>query len=589
MSMTEARVERRLAAILAADVAEYSRLMGVDEEGTLTTLKAHRRELIDPLLTQHYGRIFKTTGDGILIEFASVIDAVRCAVVIQQGMEERNTRVAQSRRMLFRIGINLGDIIVEEGDIFGDGVNVAARLEGLARPGEVYVSGSVREQVGEKLPISFADMGEHKVKNIARPIHVYKIEKCVDPGAVAMSSTSPSLALPDRPSIAVLPFQNMSGDPEQEYFCDGVVEDIITGLSRIKWFFVIARNSSFTFKGRAVDVKQVGRELGVRYVLEGSVRKSGDRVRITTQLIEAETGRHLWAERYDRPICDIFALQDEITLSVVGAIEPSLRSAEVERAKRKRPDSLEAYDLVLQALPDLYSRMPEQEKKALVLAERAIALDPNYGLAYACAAHNHHTLYVRGGLNKEHRAAAIRHAQAAIAYGQDDAFALTLAGFVLGMDAHDRAAAFDAFDAAIAISPLAPTYIQGSIVLAFAGEAERAAEWAERGLRLSPLDPWRSSAFLALAIGHFQHGRYEEAVAAMRKGVQITPGFSTFHVMLAAALAKLGRIEEAKAAGARVVELQPAFRYGHYLSSVNCVPELAASFSKALRDAGLPE
>ena len=588
--MTEPRVERRLAAILAADFAEYSRLMGVDEEGTLAALKAHRRELIDPLLIQHHGRIFKTTGDGLLIEFASVIDAVRCAVVIQQGIKDRNASVDQSRRILFRVGINLGDIIVEEGDIFGDGVNVAARLEALARPGEVYVSASVREQVGEKLPITFADMGEHKVKNIARPIHVYRIEKDVEPGTAAMSSTGPSLALPDRPSIAVLPFQNMSGDPEQEYFCDGVVEDVITGLSRIKWLFVIARNSSFTYKGRAVDVKQVGRELGVRYVLEGSVRKSGDRVRITAQLIEAETGAHLWAERYDRPIDDIFALQDEITLSVVGAIEPSLRSAEVERAKRKRPDSLDAYDLVLQALPGVYSRMPEQEKIALVLAERAIALDPNYALAHACAAHSHHTLYARGGLKVEHRAAAIRHAQSAIAHGQDDALALAFAGFILGIDAHDRAAAFAAFDAALAISPsTALTYIFGSIILGFAGDAERAAEWAERGLRLSPLDPWRSSAFNTLAIGHIQHGRYEEAAAAARKAVQCSPGFSVCHMVLAAALAKLGRIEEAKAAGARALGLHPSFRYGGWLSSVNCVPELAASLSEAFRDAGLPE
>jgi TolB-like protein/Tfp pilus assembly protein PilF len=590
MFMTEARVERRLAAILAADVAEYSRLMGVDEEGTLAALKAHRRELIDPLLTQHHGRIFKTTGDGILIEFASVIDAVRCAVVIQQGMEERNASVAQSGRILFRVGINLGDIIVEEGDIFGDGVNVAARLETLARPGEIYVSASVREQVGEKLPIGFADMGEHNVKNIARPIHVYKIEKCVDPVAAATPSTKLSLALPDRPSIAVLPFQNISGDPEQEYFCDGVVEDVITGLSRIKWLFVIARNSSFTYKGRAVDVKQVSRELGVRYVLEGSVRKSGDRVRITTQLIEAETGRHLWAERYDRPIGDIFALQDEITLSVVGAIEPSLRSAEVERAKRKRPDNLDAYDLVLQALPDVYSRMPEQEKKALVLLERALALDPNYALAHACAAHSYHTLFLRGGQNAEDRAAAIRHARSAIAHGQDDALALTFAGFVLGMDAHDRAAAFAAFDAAIAISPsTALTYILGGVVLAFAGDVERAAEWAERGLRLSPLDPWRSSAFNTLAFAHFGHGRYEEAVAAGRKAVQCSPGFSICYMALAAPLAKLGRLEEAKAAAARVLELQPVFRYSRFLAGVDCEPTLAASLSDALRAAGLPE
>jgi adenylate cyclase len=475
----------------------------------------------------------------------------------------------------FRIGINVGDVIIDEGDIYGDGVNIAARVESLASPSAICLSEDAYKQVKGKLALDISDMGEQQLKNIAQPVRVYGVRLDGEP-------VRPALALPDKPSIAVLPFQNMSGDPEQEYFADGMVEDIITGLSRIKWLFVIARNSTFAYKGRAVDVKQVGRELGVRYVLEGSVRKAADRVRITVQLIDATTGAHVWAERYDRKYEDIFALQDEITLSLVGAIEPSLRSAEVERAKRKRPDSLDAYDLVLQALPDVYSRMPEQEKKALVLAERAIALDPNYALAHACAAHNHHTLFLRGGATSEHRTAAIRHAEAAIAHGQDDALALTFAGFVLGMDAHDRAAAFAALDAAIAISPLAPTYIMGSIILAFAGEAERA-------LRLSPLDPWRSSAFLALAIGHFQHGRYEEAMAAGRKAVQCSPGFSTCHMMLAAALAKLGRIEEAKAAGARVLALQPSFRYGHFLSGVNCVPELAASLSETLRDLGLPE
>jgi TolB-like protein len=408
-------------------------------------------------------------------------------------------------------------------------------------------------------------------------------------GAPEATSTGPAPRLPDKPSIAVLPFQNMSGDPEQEYFCDGVVEDIIIGLSRIKWLFVIARNSSFTYKGRAVDVKQVGRELGVRYILEGSVRKSGDRVRITTQLIEAETGRHLWAERYDRPIGDIFTLQDDITLSVVGAIEPSLRSAEVERAKRKRPDSLEAYDLVLQALPDVYSRMPEHEKKALVLLQRALAIDPNYALAHACAAHSYHTLFLRGGQNAEDRVAAIRHARSAIAHGQDDALALAFAGFILGIDAHDRAAAFAAFDAALAISPsTALTYIFGSIILRFAGD-DRASEWAERGLRLSPLDPWRSSAFNTMALGHFHHGQYEEAVKAGRKAVQSSPGLSICHVFLAAPLAQLGRLEEAKAAAARVLELQPKFRYSRFLTGVDCEPALAASLSKALSDAGLPE
>ena len=545
MEKLEMRVIRRLAAILAADVAGYSRLMGADEEGTLARLMSYRRALLEPKIAEHHGRIVKTTGDGLLVEFPSAVDAVRCAVEVQRGMAERNAPLPIDQRIEFRVGINLGDVIVEGDDIYGDGVNVAARLEGLAEPGGVFISNIVYEEVRDRLPFDFDDIGEQRVKNIARLVRVYRV-----PIGENKAASAP-LPAADKPSLAVLPFQNMSGDPEQDYFADGMVEDIITGLSRIKWLFVIARNSTFAYKGSAIDVKKVGRELGVRYVLEGSVRKAADRVRITVQLINAATGAHVWAERYDRKSDDIFALQDEITLSVVGAMEPSLRSAEVERAKRKRPDSLDAYDLVLQASPDVYSRMPEQEKRALMLLERALALDPSYALAHACAAHSHHTLYLRGGLNLEHRAAAIRHAYSAIAQGQDDALALTFAGFVLGMDAHDRAAAFAALDAAIAISPsTALAYIMGSIVLAFAGEAERAAEWAERGLRLSPLDPWRSSAFNTLAFGHFKRGRYEEAAAAAHKAVQCSPGFSICYMALAAPLAKLGRLEEAKAAAA---------------------------------------
>src|SRR5215467_6861298 len=332
----ESRTARRLAAILAADVVGYSRLMGADEEGTLAALKSHRQELIDPLIAQHQGRIVKTTGDGLLIEFASIVDAVRCAVVMQQGIKDRNANIEEGRRLRFRIGINVGDVIVDDGDIFGDGVNVAARLEALAAPGEICVSATVREHVGDKLPIGFSDLGEHQVKNIARPVHVYRIEtRLPSEPAAGIAPESPMLALPDRPSIAVLPFTNMSGDAEQDYFADGMVEDIITGLARIKWLFVIARNSSFVYKGRTVDVKQAGRELGVRYVLEGSVRKASNRLRITSQLIEAETGRHVWAERYDRTLDDIFAIQDELTMSVVAVIEPSLRQAEIERVKRK--------------------------------------------------------------------------------------------------------------------------------------------------------------------------------------------------------------------------------------------------------------
>ena len=572
--MAGARVERRLAAILAGDVAGYSRMMGADEEGTLLRLNAHRREFLEPKIAEHRGRIVKRTGDGVLIEFASAVDATRCAVEIQRGMIERNAAVPEDKRIELRIGIHIGDVIIEDGDIFGDGVNIAARLESSANPRGICISDDVYRQVHGKLDANFQDGGEQELKNISRPVRIYRLQ------SGGRAAEAAALAL----------FQNLSGDPEQEYFADGMVEDIITGLSRIKWLFVIARNSTFTYRGRAVDVKQVGRELGVRYVLEGSVRKATDRVRITGQLIDSASGTHVWAERYDRKFDDIFALQDEITLSVVGAIEPSLRLAEAERVKRKRPDSLDAYDLVLQAQAGVYTRMPAPSTKALTLLERALALDPTYALAHAYAAECHHSIYLRGGLREESRTASIRHAEAAIEYGQDDALALTFAGFVIGMDKHDRAAAFSAFEAALTISPSsAVTYIQGSVILAFSGEAERAIEWAERGLRLSPFDPWRSSALVGLAFAYFHRARYEDALAAALKATQISPGFSTSHMLRAASLAKIGRTDEAKASAARVLELQPGFRYSRFLAGVGCTSPLAASLSEALHSAGLPQ
>lgn len=403
-------------------------------------------------------------------------------------------------------------------------------------------------------------------------------------------SSAPSLTLPDRPSIAVLPFANLGGDAEQDYFADGMVDDIITGLSRINWLFVIARNSTFTYKGRVVDVKQVGRELGVRYVLEGSVRRTGGNARITGQLIDASTGMHVWAERYDRQSADIFALQDDIAMSVVGAIAPSLRRAEINRVKRKRPDSLDAYDLVLRAQPDVDSGMPEQVTQALVLLERAIALEPSYALAHGNAAMCHHCLFLRAGLREASRADSIRYARSAIGHGQDDAVALTLAGFSIGMDGHDRSAAFTALDAALAISPSsALTYILGSVMLGWGGDADRAIEWSERGMRLSPFDSWAFAAFDAQAMGHFHRGRYEEACRAAYRAVQANPRHSITHVQLAAALAKLGRLQEARTTAARVLELHPTFRYGRQFQGVNCAPALAASLGEALRTAGLPE
>jgi len=401
---------------------------------------------------------------------------------------------------------------------------------------------------------------------------------------------SATLTLPDKPSVAVLPFSNLSGDPAQDYFADGIVEDIITGLARINWLFVIARNSTFTYKGRAVDLKQVGRELGVRYILEGSVQRAGGHVRVTGQMIDASTGAHVWAERYDRNSDDIFALQDEIAMSAVGAIAPSLRRAEVDRVKRRRPDNMDAYDLVLRAQLDVDSGMPEQVTRALALLERAIELDPAYALAHGNAAMCHHCLFLRSGLQEANRAASIRYARSAILHGQDDASALTLAGFSIGMDGHDRKAAFTALEAALAISPSsALTYILGSVVLGWSGEAERAIEWSEQGMRLSPFDPWAFAAFDAQAMSHLLRGRYDEACRAAYRSVQANPAHSITYVQLAAALAKLGRLEEARAAAARVLELHPTFSYSRQFAGVNCAPALAACLGDALRVAGLPE
>jgi len=385
--MSEQRVERRLAAILAADVVGYSRLVGVDEVGTLERLRVLRRELADPMIKEHRGRIVRITGDGLLVEFASVVDAVRCAVDIQREMALRNAEVPVDQRIEFRIGINLGDIMNDGQDIYGDGVNVAARLEALATPGGICVSRVVRDQVRDKLNFSFDDRGEQQVKNIARPVRVFDVKIAGETMTLTSYSTAPApLPIPDKPSIAVLPFQNMSGDPEQEYFADGMVEEIITALSRIRWLFVIARNSSFTYKGQSVTVRQVGRELGVRYVLEGSVRKGGNRVRITAQLIEAETGAHLWADRFDGSLEDVFDLHDEVAIDVAGVIEPALQAAEVRRAAARPTSDLTAYDLYLRALATFYPITRERLLEAWELLQQAIAVDRHCGPALSLAA-----------------------------------------------------------------------------------------------------------------------------------------------------------------------------------------------------------
>src|SRR5215469_14039324 len=579
---------RRLTAIVAADVAEYSRLMGQDETGTARALREHR-VAADPLITQHAGRIVKTTGDGILIEFASVVGAVECALALQRLAAERNTDLSHERRMEWRIGVHLGDVLVEGDDILGDGVNIAARLEGIAEPGGICVSEDAYRQVRGKVEVEFIDLGEQSLKNIAQPMRVYRVGSLSAPKLSVASP--PALPLPDKPSIAVLPFQNMSGDPEQDYFADGMVEEIITALSRIRWLFVIARNSSFTYKGQAADVKRVGRELGVRYVLEGSVRRAGNRVRITVQLIEAETGVHIWAERYDRSLDDIFALPDEIALSTVGAIEPSLRAAEIARVKRKRPENLDAYDLVLRALPHAYAVMPQEAQKAMPLLERALALEPDYGLAHAFLALCLEVLFARRGfVDREIGATAVRHAHAAITHGSDDATALGLGAFVIAIVERDRPAAMVAFEKAIALSPSCSSVLMlGAASMGCAGEAERAQTWGEQAVRLSPFDRLIFAAHVGISLSHFINGRYEDAAAAARRAVQSNPGFSVPHMMLAASLGGLGRIAEANDAAARVLELQPTFSTAGICAGFAFPVALAVPFTQACRAAGLPE
>jgi TolB-like protein/class 3 adenylate cyclase len=499
---------RRLAAILAADVAGYSRLMGADEEGTLERLKALRRELFDPTIAEHRGRVVKTTGDGLLVEFASVVDAVRCAVAVQQAISEQNTGVAADNRIELRIGINLGDVIVESDDLYGDGVNIAARIEALADAGGVFVSNTVHDHVRDRLPFAFEDLGEQQVKNIARPVRVYRVRD-----AVAVQSPSPPLPLPDKPSIAVLPFANMSGDPEQEYFVDGMVEEIITALSRIRWLFVIARNSSFTYKGQPIDVKQVGRELGVRYVLEGSVRKAGRQVRITGQLIDATNGTHLWADRFDGSLEDVFELQDKIAVSVAGVIEPALQAAEMRRSAERPTSDLTAYDLYLRALAAYYPMTKERIFEALELLEQAIAIDRQYGPALSWAAICHLRLFFDGWAEEpgKSRRKGVDLARQALQAGENDPGILAGAAQVLAQFGEDIGAMMGLVDRALALNPsFARGWFLSGLLRLFAGQPDLAIEHVETSLRLSPRERM-GQPLVVIGMAHFFKRRFDEA------------------------------------------------------------------------------
>jgi adenylate cyclase len=537
------RIERRLTAILAADVAGYSRLMGADEEGTLAQLKAHRRELVDPKITEHRGRIVKTTGDGMLVEFASVVDALRCAVDIQQGMTKRNAEVPQGKRIEFRIGINVGDIIIDGNDIYGDGVNVAARLEGLAEPGGICVSARVQEDARGKLELAFEDIGEQQLKNIDRPVHAYRAK--LNGPAV---STRPALTLPDKPSIAVLPFQNMSGDPEQEYFADGMVEEIITALSRIRWLFVIARNSTFTYKGQAADVKRVSRELGVRYVLEGSVRKGGNRVRVTAQLIDAASSAHVWAERYDRDLSDVFAVQDEITASVAGVIEPTLADAEQQRVLRKPPERLDAWEAYQRGLWHFNKFGAEENQTAQTFFRRAIELDPNfapghYGLALALQWDIWH--YSMRPFS-EVQGLPLEEARIAVSLDDKDAMAHAVLAHMRMWAGEWEVAIAEARTACLLNPNSAFVNSMLGCVLGFGGYREEALNRLQQAMRASPHDPLTWLWTLWTGVVQFYSRKFDAAVGTLHQVVRLRAGYSQAHVFIAASLAHLGRVDEAR-------------------------------------------
>jgi adenylate cyclase len=583
------RAKRRLAAILVADVANYSRLMGADEEATLHLLKAHRDTAFAPLVAAHHGRIVNTPGDSLLIEFASVVDAADCACAVQQAIAERNVDVAPDQRLTFRVGINLGDVIVDGDDIYGDGVNIAARLEKLAEPGGICVSAAVRDQLRDKRTLTFEDLGEHAVKNIARPLRVYRLAAG---GAARVAPQAPSApALPDLPSIAVLPFTNMSGDTEQDYFADGMVEDIVTALSRFKELFVIARNSSFVYKERSVDIQQVARELGVRYVLEGSVRRAGARVRITGQLVDAATRVHLWADRFDGAVEDVFALQDRITESVVGALLPTLRRAEIERARRKPPASLDAYDYVLRALPLVTANTLAEAEPAAKLLEAALRIHPDYAYAHALMALVYGQLFrsAIGQARDDARSRAVTHARQALRHGADDAAVLAPAGFILMVADKDVGGARAALDRAVTLNANAATaFTYRALVLATAGDSESAIEDAKRALRLSPLGPDSYLPHMAMLCAHVWRREYEAAIAAGRTVIELVPRYPMSYALMIIAECERGRVAEADRLMEQLAAVLPDFTRATLGKLFDIFPEPAASKCLAvLRSAGL--
>jgi adenylate cyclase len=576
---------------MCADVVGYSRLMGTDEEGTLTRLNAVRRNLFDPTIAEHRGRIVRAMGDGLLVEFNSVVDAVRCAVKVQREMPQHTEEMPADRRIWFRVAIAMGDVVTDGDLIYGQGVDTASRMESLAEPGGINVSRAVRDQVRDRLPIAFEDLGEHEVKNVARPVRAFRI--VLDkPAAPASAARRQAAAPPERPAVAVLPFQNLSGDAEAEFFLDSVAEDLITELARARWFSIVARNTSFSYKGKGADSKLLARELGVRYVVEGSLRKSGNRVRISCQLVEAASGQHLWAERFDGTLEDSFDLQDRITESVIGSVGPVLRVAEIERARRKPEASQDVYDLICRTLPLAFAETAEDNREALRLLALALETDPGYPTANALAAwcrQQRHLMNWPGGQDDD-REEAKRLARTAIAGGADVPLSLVVAGTVRATLTRDHHSALAAVDRATMINPNA------AIVLGFdamtrclCGVYDKAIEHAEKALHLSPLEPLVYHAASALALACLFTGRNEEAVTHARKAIEGNRNFAFPYCVLALGCIRLGQREEAAQVIRRLIGAAPSFRLGalrriRFADAALLQPELAL-----LRAARLPD
>jgi adenylate cyclase len=590
--VSDPRVEHRFAIVMCADVVGYSRLMGIDEEGTLAALNAVRRNLVDPAISAHKGRIVRSMGDGLLVEFNSVVDAVACAVKMQGEMPEHTAEMPADRRIQFRAAIAMGDLVTDGDLIYGQGVDTASRLESLAQPGGINVSRAVRDQVRDRLAIAFEDLGEHQVKSMARPVRAFRILLGGPAAVLSTTVLSRAAAPPERPGLVVLPFQNLGGDAEAESFLDSVAEDLITELARARWFSVVARNTSFGYKGKGADTKQLARELGVRYVVEGSLRKAGNRVRISCQLVEGASGQHLWAERFDGTLEDSFDLQDQITATLIGSVGPVLRGAEIERARRKPEASQDVYDLVCCALPSAFAETAEENQEALRLLKLVFETHPGYPLANALAAwcrQQRHLMNWPAG-EEDDREAAKRLARVAIERGSDVPLALAVAGAVRAALTRDHDSALAAVDRATMINPNAAIVLGfDALTRCLCGAYDKAIEHAEKAIYLSPREPLLHLATFALALACLFTGRNEEAVTHARKAIDGNRNFALAYCVLALGCARLGQCEEAAQTVRRLVNAAPSFRIGAFRKIRFADAARLQSDLALLRAAHLPE